>query len=111
MTSSAGPGELGLGIETAVNGSAVWISLRGEADISTLGRLEAALADVELNGARSVTLDVTELGFVDAATIRRLTVFARRAKETGYDVQTRGASPTFRTVASLLGLRDHLGLL
>ncbi len=111
MTSSAGPGELRLGIDTDINGPAVRITIRGEADVSTLERLEAALDDVELNGARSVTLDVTELGFADAATLRRLTVFAVRAKETGHDVTTCGASPTFRTVASLLGLRDHLGLL
>ena len=111
MTSSAGPGELRLDIETAVNGPAVWISIRGEADISTLERLEAALDDIELNGAKSVRLDVTELAFADAATIRRLTIFAIRAKETGHDVETCGAGPTFRMVARLLGVRDHLGLL
>jgi anti-anti-sigma regulatory factor len=84
--------------------------LRGEADISTLERLEAALDDIGLNGTRSVHLDVSELRFVDAPTIRRLTVFAVRAKETGHDVTTLGAGPTFRMVAGTLGVRDRLGL-
>ena len=87
------------------------ICIRGEADISTLERLEAALDDVRLNGAKSVHLDLSELDFADAATLRRLTVFAIRAKETGHEVTTGGASPTLRTFAGLLGLGDHLGLL
>ncbi len=110
MTSSAGPGELGLGIDTAVNGSAVWISIRGEADISTLERLDDALEHTGLNGARSIHLDLSELDFADAATIRRLTVFAIRAKQTGHDIHTCGVSPTFRMAALVLGVRDQLGL-
>jgi anti-anti-sigma regulatory factor len=89
----------------------VRVALLGEADISTLDRREAALDDVEVNGAKSVHLDLSELDFADAATIRRLTVFAIRAKETGYDVTTCGASPTFRMAATVLGVRDQLGLL
>lgn len=111
MTSSTGPDELPLGVETNIDGPAVSISIRGEADIATLERLEAALEHVELNGAKSVHLDLCELDFADAATIRRLTAFAIRAKETGHDVETRGASPAFRMAALQLGVRDHLGLL
>lgn len=99
-----------LRIETATGEDIAWVTLHGEADISTLGDLEAALEHVELNGATAVHLHVTELEFADIATIRRLTAFARRAKQTGHEVQTCGANPTLRKVARLLRVHDDLGL-
>lgn len=99
-----------LRVETVKGEDIAWVVLQGEADISTLGDLEAALDHVELHGAKSVHLHVTELDFADAATIRRLTVFARQAKRTGRDVKTCGASPTLRKVAHLLRVHDDLGL-
>jgi anti-anti-sigma regulatory factor len=97
-------------IATHKGNDTAWILLRGEADISTLDQLETALERVDLDGTRSVHLDVSELAFVDAATIRRLTVFAVRARQAGHHVDTCGAGPTFRMVARLLGVRDHLRL-
>ena len=99
-----------LRIETIKGEDIAWVVLQGEADISTLRDLEAALEQVDLDGAKSVHLHVTELDFADAATIRRLTVFARQVKRTGYDVQTCGASPTLRKVAHLLRVHEDLGL-
>lgn len=111
MTPLTGPDDVrDLRIETYTGDRTASILLRGEADISTLDRLEGVLEQVELDGAESVQLDVTGLDFVDAATIRRLTAFAVRAKQTGHHVETRGAGPTFRMVARLLGVRHHLGL-
>jgi hypothetical protein len=72
--------------------------------------LEVALEHVELDDTRSVHLHVTELDFADAATIRRLTAFARQVRRAGHDVKTCGASPTLRKVARLLQVHDDLGL-
>ena len=99
-----------LRVETIKGEDIAWVVLHGEADISTLRELDAALEHVELDGATSVHLHLTELDFADAATIRRLTDFAQQVRRTGHDVKTCGASPTLRKVARLLQVHDDLGL-
>jgi anti-anti-sigma factor len=112
MTPSTDPEDVhNLRIETIKGEGIAWVILQGEADISTLRDLEAALEHVELNGAKSVHLHVTDLDFADAATIRRLTIFARRARRTGHHIKTCGASPTLHKVARLLRVQDDLGLI
>jgi anti-anti-sigma factor len=88
-----------------------WVILQGEADVATLEALEAALDHAELNGAQSIHLHVKDLQFVDSTTVRRLTVFAKGAKQAGHDVKTCGANRTFHLLARLLGVRNDLGLL
>jgi anti-anti-sigma regulatory factor len=87
-----------------------WVILQGEADIATLGDLEAALAHLELDDAKPVHLDVTELTFADVATIRRLAIFAQRARQAGHSVRTCGARPGLRKVANILRLQVDLAL-
>jgi anti-anti-sigma factor len=99
-----------LRVDTVKGEDIAWVVLQGEADISTLRDLEVALEHVELDDTRSVHLHVTELEFADAATIRRLTAFARQVRRAGHDVKTCGASPTLRKVAHLLHVHDDLGL-
>lgn len=100
-----------LGIHFRKGTGITWLILRGEADISTLDELEAALEHVKDDGAGSVHLHVADLDFADVATVRRLILFARRARRTGHEIMTCGANPTFRTLARLLGARADLGLL
>lgn len=99
-----------LRIEAVTGEDITWIVLAGEADISTLGDLEATLDRVELDGTKSVHLHLTGLDFADTATIRRLTLFARQVQQTGHHIKTCGANPTLRKVAGLLQVQDDLGL-
>lgn len=110
VTSSAGPGELSLDIETRVKDSAVWIAIRGEADLSNLAQLDRALSSVVLNGHQAVRVDLSDLSFIDVAALRRLTVFARQLRERGCDVATSDATPLLRRVVRLLSGQDALGL-
>ena len=89
----------------------VWLLLRGEADIATAAELDTALEAVHLGEHQSVHLHVGELEFVDVATLRQLTLFARRAREAGHTVMTCRAELTLRRVAELLGIQDELGVL
>jgi anti-anti-sigma factor len=99
-----------LSIETHREDGVVTLVLRGEADIATVDRLEATLAQVEVDGARAVHVDLTELDFADVATLRHLMWFAQRARASGHQVTSRGARPVLRKVAALLGGEDTLGL-
>lgn len=104
-------GTPGFRIELRKSNEIAWVILQGEADISTLEDLESALAQAELCDARSIHLHVKGLDFVDSTTVRRLTVFAKGAKQNGRQVKTCGASPTFCMLALMLGVREDLGLL
>ena len=104
-------GAPGFRIEFRHSNDIAWVVLQGEADVSTLELLEAALEHTELTGTTSIHLQVSELDFADAATVRRLTVFAKRARQSGRDIKTCGANPTFRLLARVLDARDALGLL
>jgi anti-anti-sigma regulatory factor len=99
-----------LRVETITGTDIVWVHLHGQADISTLGDLDAALEQVELDGARCVHLHLNDLDFADVATIRRLTAFARKATRAGHEVTTCGASPMLRKVAHLLRVHEDLGI-
>lgn len=110
MASFTEPDDVQLRIEIIKDEDVAWVVLLGEADIASLADLEADLGQVELDGVKSVHLDVTELAFADTATVRRLTVFAKRAKQAGRHIETWGASRTLRTVAHLLEVQDDLGL-
>src|SRR5512139_1177185 len=98
-----------LRIKTIKGEDIAWVILQGEADIATLEDLQAALEHVELDCAKSVHLHMSELDFADVATVRRLTIFAKQAKQTGHRIKTCGASPTVRKVARLLEVQDDLG--
>jgi anti-anti-sigma regulatory factor len=99
-----------LSVQVIQHDSVARVVLRGEADISTLERLDAALDLVKLHRTRALQLQMSELTFADAATIRRLTLFASHARQTGRRIETCGANPTLRTVARLLNVQDELGL-
>jgi anti-anti-sigma factor len=111
MTSFAEPdGDVRLGIETRRQGSVLTLILRGEADIATVDRLEAALTRIEVDGTHAVHVDLTDLDFADVATLRHLMLFARRARSNGHQVTSGGAKPVLRKVANLLGGEDLLSL-
>ena len=111
MTSFTEPNDgVRLTIETRREDGVVTLVLRGEADIASLERLESTLAQVEIDGARAVHVDLTELDFADVATLRHLMRFAQRARAKGHQVTSRGARPVLRRVATLLGGDDMLGL-
>jgi anti-anti-sigma factor len=111
MTSFAQPSEgVRFGIETRRVDGVVTLVLRGEADIASVDRLEATLTRVEMDGARAVHVDLTELEFADVAAVRHLVLFARRARDNGHRVTSCGARPVLRRLAALLGGEDTLDL-
>ena len=110
MTSVSDLADARLRVEMIDTGSAAWIILDGEADIANLEHLDSLLDGIELNGMKTVHLDVSGLGFFDVAALRRFTTFARRLRQSGRDLTTRGATPLFHRVAALLRVHDDLGL-
>lgn len=99
-----------LRVETVSDGDTTRVVIRGEADIADAQNLAATLTGIQLDGTRSVRVDASDLAFLDVATLRCLTVFARMVRQTGRDITTCGATPMLQEMARLLELQDDLGL-
>ena len=110
MNSAANRGGSRLSVEAVHDENAASIIVQGEADIANVDHLEAALGSIELNGAKTVKLQVSELTFVDVAALRQLTAFARRMKQDGRTVLTSGAGLTLQRMALELDVQGELGL-
>lgn len=110
MPAFSGSDETRLRVETINNEEAARIIIHGEADIANVEHLKVALAGIQLDGAKSVHIDVSELEFFDVAALRQLAAFARRVKQTGSDIALQGAQPLLYEVASTLRIHDELGL-
>lgn len=97
-----------LDIETIARQNALWIHLRGEADLGNHERLHSGLTQVELDGARAVHLVLTDFTFCDVPAFRHLVDFAGRVRAAGRELSAHGACPTIRKVARLLNVDDEL---
>lgn len=104
------PGDVRLRVEIADNQDAAQVIVRGEVDRSNLEQLQAALADVELDGQRAVGIDVSDLDFFDVAALRQLAAFVTRTRQSGREVTTRGARPMLQAAARALTVEGELGL-
>jgi anti-anti-sigma regulatory factor len=99
-----------LRVRTFTDRSAARVILEGEADLANVDRLDGALATLDLQGATSVELVVSDLDFCDVVSMRRLFLFARDVRQSGSDVVTRGARPVFARVARIFGADTVLGI-
>ncbi len=87
-------------VTTAEDGN---LALSGELDALTVRHLNEALANE--NGARHVTLDVSELTFIDSTGIHALVAYVQSREPDG-TVTLRGASPHIVRVFEITCLTD-----
>ena len=110
MTASSERAHAPLRVETITDKEAIRILVQGEVDVASVNRLDAALKAIQLDGTRSVLLDVSDLAFFDVAALRCLLAFAQSVKQSGRDITTCGATLMLHDVARTLELQDDLGL-
>lgn len=87
---------------------ALWIRLRGEADLANHEQLQLGLARVRLDEADAVHLELTDLTFCDLYAFRHLVSFAIRVQDRGQEFSVHGACPTLKKIATLLNVTQHL---
>jgi anti-anti-sigma factor len=97
-----------LDIETTTSKNALWVHLRGEADLGNHERLHAGLSHVRLEGAKAVHLVLTDLTFCDLCAFRHLVAFATRVQAAGRELTAHGACPSLKKIAVLLNVSHHL---
>ena len=107
---SPGPREdlLPLYVAVTASGTALWVQVCGEVDLSNHHRLQAALSSVPVDHADVVNLDLRHLTFCDTTGCRILLLFEREARLSGHQARIHGATPTVRKVLSCISDGDNL---
>jgi anti-sigma B factor antagonist len=97
-----------LEVESEERNGLVHVALRGELDLSTVGKVQDELRRVEAARPRLVVLDLSRLTFLDSTGLRCVVTAAERAKgEERRLVVVRGPDPVQR-VFSITRLEDRL---
>ena len=95
-----------LSVEIEDDGEPFRITVKGELDLSTAGRLEAALARAA--GERDVALDLSGLSFIDSSGIRILVLANARQRKRGHRLTLQRCSAVCIRTFEVAGLRDEL---
>lgn len=98
------PGEL----HVAVSGAEPEYEVRllGELDMSTAPQLREELLRLTAAGATMVTIDLSELAFVDSTGLSVLITGLKRLREQGGELALRSPTPGTRRVLEITGLTE-----
>ncbi len=80
------------------------LRLSGEADVTTVARLQAALDEQIAAGARFLTVDLSRLRFADSASIHVLARAGRALSDQGGRLELVDPQPVVARTLSLLGV-------
>ncbi|HJV08086.1 MAG TPA: STAS domain-containing protein [Acidimicrobiales bacterium] len=98
------PGELL--VKVAGEEPAYEVYLVGELDMSTAPQLRDELVRLTSNGASQVTVDLSELAFVDSTGLSVLITGLKRMRESGGDLALRSPQPSTQRVLEITGLTE-----
>jgi len=89
----------------AVQGKTILVALRGELDLKTADPLREALdALVDRYSDKHLTIDLTDVEFIDSSGLGVLLGRYRRLKPAGRHLSLTGVRPAVRSVLELAGL-------
>jgi anti-anti-sigma factor len=91
---------------TALDGG-TGLRLAGELDLQTASQLNHALAGIRRNGR--VTLDLSELSFIDSSGLHAIVTYAGTQSGSG-PVVLEGVSETMRRIFTITNLAQHPNL-
>lgn len=98
------PGELRVDVEGVERNFEV--RLVGELDMSTASMLREHLLGLAADGGAQVTVDLSELAFVDSTGLSVLITGLKRLRQQGGDMALRAPSPATRRVLEITGLTE-----
>jgi anti-sigma B factor antagonist len=98
------PGELHVSVSG--NEPDYEVRLIGELDMSTAPRLREELLRLVSDGATMVTVDLSELAFVDSTGLSVLITGLKRLRQQGGEMALRSPTPGTRRVLEITGLTE-----
>lgn len=100
------PGQLS--IREVVSAGDHRLEIAGELDLASAGQLEAAIEALRSSDTRAVTIDLSEVSFMDSTGLRALLVGHRLCEESGYDFRLIPGPPAVQRLFELAGLLNTL---
>jgi anti-sigma B factor antagonist len=85
----------------------VVLALRGELDIATVDRVQAAVRELRRAGWSSLVLDGRELTFVDSQGLNLLLALQREARESAWDFAIADGCRPLSRLLKITGLEEH----
>jgi len=82
------------------------IHLVGELDMSTAPQLRERLSGLATDGPNQVTVDLSELSFVDSTGLSVLITGLKQVRQQGGDMALRSPTPSTRRVLEITGLTE-----
>jgi anti-sigma B factor antagonist len=82
------------------------VRLLGELDMSTASQLRDELVRLATDGATMVTVDLSDLAFIDSTGLSVLITGLKRLRQHGGDMALRSPSPGTRKVLEITGLTE-----
>ena len=112
-TSFAGPVDVldpGFNLVTARTDDAAVVRVIGELDLATAPPLREVLTDLVALGGLHVTLDVSELAFIDSSGLSVLVTGLKRLREGGGDLALRSPNPAAMKAFEITGLTSFFAI-
>jgi anti-anti-sigma factor len=97
-----------LDVQSEDRGGLVHVALKGELDLSTVGKVQDELSRVEASSPAIVVLDLSNLTFLDSTGLRCLVTADERAREAGRRVVIVRGPEAVQRVFSITRLEDRL---
>lgn len=97
-----------LELDTEERDGLVRIALKGELDLSSVGKVQDALDRAEASGPAVVLLDLSKLTFLDSTGLRCLVTADQRAREAGRRLVLIRGSDAVQRVFSITRLEEQL---
>ena len=97
-----------LEVETIEGDGFVRLELRGELDLSTVGKVEDELKRAEADAPPFVVLDFTQLSFLDSTGLRLVVTADKRAREAGRRLAVIKGPDTVQRVFAITRLDERL---
>lgn len=84
------------------------LTLSGELDIATVPRVEAAVNATLTNDVCTLTIDMTDLRFVDSSGLRMFIVLDKRAQQEGWTLRLIPPGEQVLTIFRVSGVEENL---
>ena len=102
------PGALWLDLRSAADGSPLLV-LDGEIDVATVGRLEGVLEALVRSGARTITINLSAVTFMDSSGVNAI-LESRRRLGSGGRIRLQQCAPQITRVCEITGMTDVGGI-
>jgi anti-anti-sigma factor len=97
-----------LEVTTQDSGGQVTVSLKGELDLSSVGKVEEELKRVEADGPSLLVLDLSQLTFLDSTGLRAVVTADERARGDGRRLVVVRGPDAVQRVFSITRLEERL---